>query len=414
MTQEDKNIDGSILKILLIISVVASFIITVFTRLNIDSYVKLVIVPIMVVLGSYTIFVNSLHVKLNKKAYIYLAYILLVLNSYFIVPIAEINKYLNIIIVPILTSIYIFKLINPNYTININVFKWFVKFIPGYLFSNTEYIEESIKEFKGKDDKFKDVIKGLIIGIPLLAILLILLTKADKYFSSFIGNIFSSFNFEISIDTLYQIGITIALSFIFIFSTCINIYQNRKNKDFERTKITVSNIMSYIILSLVNLVYVLYLVSEISKLTTNFLNVPIEYTYAEYAREGFFELLGVSTINFVILIFYLNFVSNLKDKKYVKYLLLSTIVFSIFIICNSYYRMGLYIFEYGFTVLRLQVILFLALELIFFGFLTLKLNNKLKNNNNLKYLLIMLIIYFLNIYLCNDLFVNFINDLWGK
>lgn len=414
MKEEDKNIEGSVLRLLLIITVIASLVITIFTRLNIDSYIRYVIVPIMTVLTSYTIFVNCLHIKLNKKAYIYLGYILLILNSYFIVPLADVNKYLNIIVVPILTSIYVFKLINPNYQINLNVFRWFVKLIPGYLFSNTEYIGESVKEFKTKSDKVKDVLKGLLVGIPLLVVLLLLLTKADKYFSTFIGNIFSSFNFEIGFDTIYQIGITLVLSFIFIFSTCINIYQNRKNKDFEMSKVKVSDTISYVILSLVNLVYVLYLVSEVSKLTTNFLNVPIEYTYAEYAREGFFELLGVSTINFAILIFYLNFVDNLKDNKWIKYLLLSIVVFSIFIIFNSYYRMGLYIFEYGFTILRLQVILFLALELIFFGFLTMKLNNKLKNSNNLKYLVIMLVTYFLNIYLCNDFFINFVNNLWGK
>ena len=414
MKEEDKNIEGSILRLLLIVTVIASLVITIFTRLNIDSYIRYIIVPIMTVLTSYTIFVNCLHIKLNKKAYIYLGYILLILNSYFIVPLADVNKYLNIIVVPILTSIYVFKLINPNYQINLNVFRWFVKLIPGYLFSNTEYIGESVKEFKTKSDKVKDVLKGLLIGVPLLVVLLLLLTKADKYFSTFIENIFSSFNFEIGFDTIYQIGITLVLSFIFIFSTCINIYQNRKNKDFEMSKVKVSDTISYVILSLVSLVYVLYLVSEVSKLTTNFLNVPIEYTYAEYAREGFFELLGVSTINFAILIFYLNFVDNLKDNKWIKCLLLSVVVFSIFIIFNSYYRMGLYIFEYGFTVLRLQVILFLALELIFFGFLTMKLNNKLKNRNNLKYLVIMLVTYFLNIYLCNDLFINFVNNLWGK
>lgn len=185
----------------------------------------------------------------------------------------------------------------------------------------------------------------------------------------------------------------------------------RKAKDFENTKVTVSNMISYIILGLVNFVYILFLISEISKLTTNFLNVPVEYTYANYAREGFFELLGVSTINFIILIFYLN-IANINDNKWIERLLLLIIIFSIFIIFNSYYRMGLYIFEYGFTVLRLQVILFLTLELIFFIFLTLKINNKLKNNNNnFKYLIIMLITYFLNVYLCNELFINFINNI---
>ena len=47
-----------------------------------------------------------------------------------------------------------------------------------------------------------------------------------------------------------------------------------------------------------NSIFVLFLLSEISKLTTNFLQLPIEYTYASYAREGFFQLLFV--LNMII------------------------------------------------------------------------------------------------------------------
>ncbi len=410
---KEEKINGKVLKSVLFITVIASLIITIITRLNINEYIKYVIGPIMVILLSYTAFVNTLKVSLNKKSYFYLAYIFIILNSYFIIPLAEVNKYLNIIVVPILTSIYVFTLVNPNYKLNLNFIWWFTKLIPGYLFSNMEYIEASIKEVSLKNSKLKDVLKGLLIGVPILIILMLLLTHGDGYFNSFIGKLISKVNFSLSFDTIIEIVMTIVISFIFIFSTTINIYQMHKAKEKEYKSVDVSNIISYIVLGLVNLVYILFLISEISKLTTNFLNIPVEYTYAKYAREGFFELLGVSTINFIILIFYLNF-AKANDNKWIKRLLSLIIIFSIFIIFNSYYRMGLYIFEYGFTILRMQVILFLALELIFFIILTIKLNGKLKSNNNLKYLIIMLATYFLNVYLCNELVINFINNIWGK
>ncbi len=405
----DDNINSNILKKVLIITIIASIVITFFTRLNIDNYIKYAIIPIISIITSYTIFASTLDIKLNKKSYIYLIYIFLILISYFIIPLAEVNKYLNIIVVPILTSIYIFSLINPNYHLNLNFLRWFTKLIPGYLFSNTEYINTAVKETKIQNNKIKDIIKGLLIGIPIIIVLLLLLSHGDVYFSSFIHKIFSSINFELNIDSLIETCIILVLSFIFVFSTCINLYQMRKANDFKYKSINVSNTITYIILGLVNFVYILFLISEISKLTTNFLNVPLEYTYANYAREGFFELLGVSTINFIILIFYLNYAK--VNNKWIKRLLMLIIIFSIFIIFNSYYRMGLYIFEYGFTVLRLQVILFLALELVFFIFLTLKLNDKLKKTNNIKYLIIMLVTYFLNVYICNEMFINFINNL---
>ena len=413
MKEEDKIIENYILKIVLLITTIASIIITIFTRLQIDEYTKFIILPITSIILSYTCFVNFTNLKINTKAYIYLGIIFLILYSYYIVPLAQVNKYLNIIIVPILTSIYVFSLINPNYKINLNFLRWFFKLIPGYLFSNTEYIESAVKETKINNNKGKDALKGLLIAVPILIIIILLLTSADKYFSSFLSSIFSTFKFSFNLNDIIEIGITLVLSFIFIFSTCINIYQMRKAKDFENKKISISNITTYIILGLVNLVYVLFLISEISKLTTNFLNVPVEYTYANYAREGFFQLLGVSTINFTILLFYNNF-ANYEDSKWIKYMLLTIIFFSIFIIINSYYRMGLYIFEYGYTVLRLQVILFLTMELIFFIILIFKFHNKLNKDKPLIYFIIMLVTYLLNIYLCNEYIINQINNLWFK
>ena len=412
--EKDAPISNKILKVILTITVVASLIITFLINNGLEEYRKYISMPFIIILLSYTLVANITINKVNNKAYIYLAYIMLILNSNLLIPLAPVNKILNIIVVPILTSVYIFSLINPNYKISINFYRWFFKLIPGYLFSNLEYVEETLKSTELNNKKTKDILKGILITIPILVILVILLTSADQYFSSFIGKILLSFKFNLSISKIYRKIITLVFSFIFIFSTSINIYQNKDNKEFETKKQNISNTISYILLSVINAVYLLFLISEISKLTINFLNIPVEYTYAKYAREGFFQLLAVSSINFAIILFYQYFVKDIKDNKLIKYMLLSIIAFSIFIIFNSYYRMGLYIFEYGFTILRLQVILFLTMELLFFIILIFKLNNKLKKDKSLKYLIIMLITYFLNIYLCNEIVINFINELWFK
>ena len=71
-------------------------------------------------------------------------------------------------------------------------------------------------------------------------------------------------------------------------------------------------------LFIVNFVFVLFLISEISKLCGNFLKVPKGYIYSSYAREGFFQLLFVTLINFGIIL-YLIYKTNLvkEDKKVV-------------------------------------------------------------------------------------------------
>ena len=406
--------EKGILKKIFIITFLVSFMIMIYSILNIDLYTAKFILPMITIIMGYLLFIKSINIRVNNKAYYLLGYIILIIISNLIIPIADVNKFLNYIVVSVLTIIFIYNLINPNFKINVLLYKWIFKIFPNYLFSNTDYIGDSIKETKLNNSKFKEILIGLLITIPLLIILVSLLSSADIYFSNFLSKIMDSILINLNFSTLIKMGIIFVFSFIIVFSTTINIYNYKNlNIDDNIKKKDVSNIISYIILGFVNLVYVLFLVSEISKLTTNFLNIPVEYTYAKYAREGFFQLLGVSTINYIIIIFYQNFIDKLCNNKVLKSLLYMIIGFSIFIIFNSYYRMGLYIFEYGFTVLRLQVILFLMMELIFFIILIFRLG-KVNSKKSFKYFVIMLVTYFLNIYLCNEYVINYINDIWFK
>lgn len=70
--------------------------------------------------------------------------------------------------------------------------------------------------------------------------------------------------------------------------------------------------------------------------------------------------------------------------------------------------MFLYIGKFGFTNLRLQVILFLFMELLLFGVIIKKIMSSIKNDG-LIFLIIMVSTYIINLYLCNDWFIRFIS-----
>ena len=70
--------------------------------------------------------------------------------------------------------------------------------------------------------------------------------------------------------------------------------------------------------------------------------------------------------------------------------------------------MYLYIDKFGFTVLRLQVMLFLTMEVVLFGFIIKKILSEIKNEGVIL-LSIMSFFYVLNLYLCNDWFIRLIN-----
>ena len=73
--------------------------------------------------------------------------------------------------------------------------------------------------------------------------------------------------------------------------------------------------------------------------------------------------------------------------------------------------MYLYINAYSFTTLRLQVILFLLLELILFSLIIYKLLKGLNYNNFKIYFYLGITFYIINLYLASEPIVNMINRL---
>ncbi len=382
--------------------VIGAIIIVISANLKIDWYLKSIIIPFFIMLVSYYYILKDEKDK-NNKAYYLLLPIFLVLISDPLITIDISNKWLNIIAIPILLTFFFFLLINKNFHIENNCLTWIFKIFPNKLFSNLSYLKFDSTKLKNK--KTKNIILGILIGSILGLIILILLTSADDYFNYFIKNITSHINFKGSNIIIFL------TSFIILFSTLINIIKNKNTKMSKIKKINTDNTLIITILSIVNFIFVLFIISEISKLTFNFLRLPKQYTYSSYAREGFFQLLFVTLINFAILLF-IEYKAKISNKnnliKKLSYLL---IAFSIILIFNSYYRMFLYISNYGLTVLRTQVILFLAMELIIFIILIKKIRKGLKNNDALIYFIISIATYIINLYLCNKTVISLIMNL---
>ncbi len=402
----NENIKKYNLNLITFTCLISALAITLINLFNLGNYNKIIVVPLSILVINNIILIKKNNLEVNKKAYLFLIPITLILISNLIIKIDFSNTLLNLIILPIIITMFLFNLTNKNYYIGNNLIKNIFKLFPNNLFNNLNYIK-----FKEKDNKkLTSIITGCAIGFPIALILLLLLKDADKYFGKLIDNIFGLFFDKFDISLIFSNFIfPFTISFTILFAIFINIL---KNKDFKfnlPNKKEVNDIITKTILIIINSVFVLFLISEISKITTNFLKIPVSYTYAKYAREGFFQLLIVTSINFGIIIYYLYKTDIIKTNKGIKNLLILLILFSIFLIFNSYYRMFLYINEYGFTILRLQVIFFITMELILFGLLIKKIVYKLKYYEGITFTTIFIITYILNLYLCNESFINLIN-----
>ena len=382
-----------------LVPILAAIIIVFFHNLNINWYLKSIVIPFSFLIIS-NIIIYKENKFINKKAYFILIPITLILISDPITKIDASNKFLNVIVLFILVSIFLFLLVNKNYKISVNNISLMFKLFPDKIFSNLKYLKPSITKEKNK--KIVNVILGLAIGAGISFVILLLLTSADDYFDAFLDKFSISFNLDISNIILFIIW------FIIMFSISINVYKNKDIKMREVRLKKIDNTIIITVLSVINFVFVLFLISEISKLCGNFLQLPKGYIYSSYAREGFFQLLFVTLINFSIISFLMYKTNGIKENKIVRNLIFLLISFSIILIFNSYYRMYLYIDKFGFTVLRLQVMLFLTMEVVLFGFIIKKILSEIKNEGVIL-LSIMSFFYVLNLYLCNDWFIRLIN-----
>ena len=124
----------------------------------------------------------------------------------------------------------------------------------------------------------------------------------------------------------------------------------------------------------INLLYLLFCLIQLTYLTGAFQSrLPIGMTYAEYARNGFFELAAVSAINVGLIIFA---VKGSERKRIWGALLRSQslllVLASLVQWLSAMFRMILYVETYGLTVLRFFVSAFMILIAAWFILLVIK------------------------------------------
>ncbi|WP_041701837.1 DUF4153 domain-containing protein [Gottschalkia acidurici] len=314
----------------------------------------------------------SVHSKVNlsnKLSLIFLLTIILLSLSYSIYN-NPILRGLNAIIIPLLISGYILLIRYKNIKeINISFIEnTFTRLVATPLenFTKGPEFTKNIVQSKNKENPVrKAVIRGLIISIPLLAVILGLLRSADAMFSYHIKNIIDIFNY-MNIEKL--IGHTIVILFVTNYSVgflwslrCDEEIDSNKRK--IECKLSWNSITVLTIICCISIVYLIFSVVQISYLYGDSENIiKSGFTYAEYARRGFFELVIVTLINFTILILSINFtkVDGRKVAVALKVLYSLLIIFTFNMIFSSFYKMNLYEQAFGYTRLRILVQIFIV------------------------------------------------------
>ncbi len=211
-----------------------------------------------------------------------------------------------------------------------------------------------LKTRSGQKDNAKGkgiyVFIGIIIAIPLLFVILLLLGSADAVFRSILTDIFT---WDIDFDGDLR-GITFCFLFAFFAVYCIMsrlLVHDLKEETPDRK--TQEPLIAITFTGIISFVYLIFCYIQIVYLFGGWGTLPENYTYASYAREGFFQLVFVCLINLaLILVCMKRFRENHILKGILTFISLCTYV----MIASSTYRMLLYIQVYYLTFLRVFVL----------------------------------------------------------
>lgn len=204
---------------------------------------------------------------------------------------------------------------------------------------------------------------GLAVALPVVIVLLILLSSGDQAFHGMIDGI----SFEKFPEKLLTLFFAVPV-FIFLYSQLFSLPDCKREKKEESKKGLDPIILTFFLVG-VSLVYVAYLFSQLAYFFSGFMGfLPDGFTYAEYARRGFFELSAVSVINIVIVILADAF-SKKKDGRLplsVKLLSLFLCVFSLVLAGTEIAKMKMYMDSYGLTRLRILTTIFMIFLAVVF------------------------------------------------
>lgn len=202
----------------------------------------------------------------------------------------------------------------------------------------------------------KQTIVALLVAIPLLAIVMVLLMSADSVFEDMIM-VLPTYLLDLNFgEIIFRTAIVVVLAGLYF-----GVFQvlKRENPQASKENITLDRqgwgtAFGFTILLLLNLVYILFVIIQFKYFFSG--NLQDGFTYADYARRGFFELLAITIINWTILVTFLKKIkldrSRMKFAMKIMYSIL--IAVSSIMLVSAFLRLSMYEQAYGFTFDRVQ------------------------------------------------------------
>lgn len=216
------------------------------------------------------------------------------------------------------------------------------------------------------------VLRGVLLAVPVLLVFTALLASADLVFARIIEGILSLNllpNFD---EAAGQTVVAVLIGWVLAggLAFAVGRGQSAGSGDEEAWDATLEAIPRHVhigfvevatVLALVNGLFLLFGLIQFAYLFGGSSNIGAAgYTYADYARRGFFELVAVSvlTLGLVLGLHHIARRDTARQRLIFNGLCTLTVGLVLLLLASAYRRMSLYEDAYGYTELRLYVQIF--------------------------------------------------------
>lgn len=242
---------------------------------------------------------------------------------------------------------------------------------------------DKVRKKEGRRRIFS-VLGGVLAGLLCLCFVLPLLMQADDGFAFLLQGFTQQLSHfvkallrPLDLGSFLSKCMFAVPTALFLYGTVYGCVRGRRTCIYRKEEIcagqrgirVLSHITVTTALMVVCAAYVLFIAVQAKYLFGAFWGaLPQGFSYAEYARQGFFELCRVAAINICILLAANVFSKNqMQENRLLRICNTAVSVLTLLLLATAASKMGLYILAYGLTVKRVLVSVFLVWLALVFG-----------------------------------------------
>lgn len=230
-----------------------------------------------------------------------------------------------------------------------------------YPFTRMEYIIGGIKASSIRSKRSVSSIIGVVLALPVIAVLVALLMHSDAAFEGLVKTVGKN----TATFFLYLVPAVAITPYFFSrsYAKRNSLAPNISGVGHRGKLVPVSACVSF--LGAISVVYVVYLLSQLAYFFSAFKGIlppDYKYTASAFARRGFFEMFAICAINILLV----SVVVAVSKKKSLALKLISCFIslFSVLLIVTAMQKMKLNISIYGMSKNRVLVSVFMLMMLV--------------------------------------------------